>query len=213
MTNKEKTIDIALLLGTAFAVLTALFADFTRECAKLRESTFRLHIIANSDTETDQKIKYALRDYLLTDLGGIFADCESSEEAEAAAVRNSGYITARTNEFLVSKGCGYTAQVSVGRSDFPTRVYADMTLPSGSYEALNVVLGEGGGKNWWCVLYPSVCIGAASAGRPSALPQRTLYERSKQSNRMTADSLKAERGGIEYRFALYDLLRALFGIG
>ncbi len=210
MTNRERYIDIALLLGTAFAILASLFADFAGECDALHESTFRLHIVANSDSEEDQKIKYALRDLLLNDLGGIFAECDSSSAAKAAAERENAYITRVTNEFLASHGCGYTAEVTAGEADFPTRVYGDYTLPSGSYEALRITLGEGKGKNWWCVLYPSVCIGAASTEK-SVLPRRTLYEHNKQADRMTADSLKTERGGVEYRFALYDLLRTLFG--
>lgn len=209
MTNRERHIDIALLLGTAFAILTALFADFAGECDKLYESTFRLHLIANSDSEYDQKIKYALRDYIITDLGDIFKNCGSSAEAETAAINNTGYITGKINDYLISQGCPYTAHISVGTSDFPTRVYADRTLPAGDYEAMRVVLGEGKGKNWWCVLYPTVCIKAASAEK-SVFPSRMLYEQTKRANRMTADSLKAERGNIEFRFALYDLLHALF---
>lgn len=210
MTSREKYIDIALLLGTAFAILTALFAKFAGECDALYESTFRLHIIANSDSEEDQKIKYALRDYILTDLGGIFEGCDSAAEARAAAELGQPYITSMANQFLASRGCTYTAAVTAGISDFPTRVYGDYTLPSGRYQALRIELGEGKGRNWWCVLYPSVCIGAASADK-SVIPVRPVYERNKRSDRMTADSLKAERGGVEFRFAIYDLLRALFG--
>ena len=208
MTSKEKTIDIALLLGTAFAILTALFAKFAGECDALHESTFRLHIIANSNSEEDQKIKYALRDYILTDLGGIFTDCTGSAEAKAAAVRNSAAIAEKVNAFLTSRGCTYTAEVTAAPSEFPTRVYGDYTLPSGTYESLRVVLGEGKGKNWWCVLYPSVCIKAASADKP-VFPTRTLYEQNKRSNRATADSLRSDRGTVEFRFALYDLLLSL----
>ena len=210
MTNKEKTLDIAMLLGTAFTILIALFADFAGECDRLHDSTFRLHIPANSDSVKDQQIKYALRDYVLTDLGDIFAECDSAAEAVTAAEKNAEYIARKANQFLAEHGCDYTAKVSVGKADFPTRVYADYTLPSGKYETLQITLGEGKGRNWWCVLYPDVCIGAVSTQK-SALPQRTLYEREKRLNRMTAKSLETERGGVEYRFALYDLIRTLFG--
>lgn len=211
MTSKEKALDIAMLLGTAFAILAALFADFAGECDRLYDSTFRLHIPANSNSVRDQQIKYALRDYVLTELGDIFAECDTAAEAKAAAEQNADRISLRANQFLAEHGCEYTAEVTVGKADFPTRVYADYTLPSGSYDALRIVLGEGRGRNWWCVLYPDVCIGAASTQK-SVLPQRTLYEHNKRLNRMTAESLNTERGGVEYRFALYDLIRALFGL-
>ena len=212
MTRKEKLTDIALLLGTAFAVITALFADFARECGALHDSTFRLHIVANSDSPEDQSIKYAVRDYILTDLSDIFADCPTAADAEASAAVNAAYIAARVGEYLADRECDYAAAVSVGEASFPTRAYAGLTLPSGSYRALRVVLGEGRGKNWWCVLYPTMCIGAAGAEK-TVLPSRELYERRKRLDRLTADSLRTERGGIEFRFALYDLLRSLFGKG
>ena len=210
MTNREKLIDIALLLGTAFAIITALFADFARECAELYDSTFRLHIIANSDSPEDQRVKYAVRDYILTDISGIFADCATAAEASAAAEENAGYIAERVGGYLAGRGCGYAASVSVGEAGFPTRAYAGLTLPSGNYRALRIVLGEGGGRNWWCVLYPSMCIGAAGAEK-TVLPRRELYERRKRLDRLTADSLRTGQGGIEFRFALYDFIRSLFG--
>ena len=210
MTAREKRLDIAMLLGTAAAILISMFAGFAKECDELRDNTFRLHILANSDSEADQKIKYALRDYILTELGAVFAGGRSKDEAAAIAGRDLPYIEARANEFLQSIDCPYTARCSVGRAEFPTRVYGDVTLPAGEYDALRIVLGAGEGKNWWCILYPSVCLAAAKIPE-SRLPRRELYEKRKAADRATADSLKAERGEIEFRFALYDLLNALLG--
>ena len=211
MTSKEKRLDIAMLLGTAFAIITALFAGFAKDCDELRESTFRLHILANSDSEHDQRVKYALRDYILTDMGDMFASCASKNETKALAERNLGYIEQRANEYLRSIGCEQEAHCSVENCDFPMRVYADLTLPAGSYDALRIEIGEGAGKNWWCVLYPSVCVNAVSVPK-SSLPRREFYEQRKAADRATADSLKAERGEVEFRFALYDLIKSLFGL-
>ena len=210
MTTKEKLLDISMLLGTAAAVLISAFAGFAKECDGIRESTFRLHITANSDSVRDQRIKYALRDHIIDDLGAIFASCNDKNGAKALAERDLPYIELRANEFLEEQGCGYTAVCEVCEDEFPTRVYADCTLPSGRYDTLRIVIGEGQGKNWWCVLYPSVCVSAASAVT-AALPARTLYESRKAADRMTADSLRDKHGGIEYRFAIYDLLRTLLG--
>ncbi len=211
MTKKEKMLDISMLIGTAAAVIFAMFAGFAKQCDELRENTFRLHILANSDSAEDQQIKYALRDYILSDLGAVFTSCTSKEETMQLAERNLSYIEQRANEFLAEKGMGQTVKCYVENTGFPTRVYEDQTLPAGNYDALCVVIGDGEGKNWWCVLYPNVCLRAASVQK-SVLPQRTLYETNKRTARMTADSLKAERGQIEYRFALYDLIKKLFGI-
>ena len=211
MTPKEKLIDISMLLGTAAAVLISAFAGFANECDEVKEKTFRLHIIANSDSEYDQRIKYELRDRIADELGAVFGSCTTKEQTKALAQRNLPYIEQRADEFLQSRGCPYTAVCEVCEDEFPTRVYADFTLPSGRYDALRVTLGEGKGRNWWCVLYPSVCIGAASSGK-SPLPGRTLYENRKAADRMTADSLIDRRNGIEYRFAVYDLIRSLFSV-
>ncbi len=211
MTRKEKLLDISMLLGTAVAVLVAMFAGFAKETDKLYESTFRLHILANSDSPEDQRMKYELRDYILTDLGAVFSSCPTKEATVALAERNIPYIEQRSNEFLMTHGYDCTVKCSVENTEFPTRVYGEMTLPAGNYDALRVVIGDGAGKNWWCVLFPSVCIKAASV-QTGPILTRALYEQRKAADRMTADSLRAERGGVEYRFALYDFIKSLFGI-
>lgn len=211
MTSKEKRLDIAILLGTAFAILIALFAGFAKDCDELRESTFRLHILANSDSVHDQRVKYALRDYILADVGAIFAGCTDKNDAKALAERNLGYIGQKAGEYLRSIGCTEPVRCSVETCEFPTRVYADFTLPAGNYDALRIEIGAGAGKNWWCVLYPSVCLNAASV-QGSPLPRRELYEQRKAADRATADSLKAQRGEVEFRFALYDIIKWMFGV-
>lgn len=207
MTFKEKALDISMLLGTATAILTALFANFARECDGLCESTFRLHILANSDSAEDQRLKYALRDYILSDLGDIFSSCSSEEGARETAKRELPYIGERANEYLQSVGYPYTATCTVENTAFPTRVYGDITLPAGNYDALRIEIGSGGGRNWWCVLYPSVCLNAASVPE-TPFPRRELYEQRKAADRSTADSV---RGTIEFRFALYELLKKAVG--
>ena len=200
-----------MLLVTAAAIIISLFAGFAKDCDALYESTFRLHILANSDSEHDQRIKYALRDYILADVGAVFAGCTDKGDAKALAERNLGYIEQKSGEFLRSIGCTEPVRCSVETCEFPTRVYADFTLPAGNYDALRIEIGEGAGKNWWCVLYPSVCVNAASVPS-SPLPRRELYEPRKAADRATADSLKAQRGEVEFRFALYDLIKSLFGL-
>lgn len=206
----EKTLDIALLFGAAAAIICAVFADFAGQCEEMQEKAFRLHILANSDSAADQDIKYSLRDYILDDLGYIFSCCDTKETAAAAAKRNLPLITQRANEFLDRSGCGYEAVCTVEKCRFSTRRYGDYTLPAGEYDALKIVLGQGEGRNWWCVLYPSVCLPAASEP-VSPLPKRTLYEEEKKKAKLTADSLAIECGnGIEFRFALYEWLLSLF---
>lgn len=176
----------------------------------MRENAFRLHILANSDSAADQETKYGLRDYILGDLGYLFRSGESKEEAVLLARRNLPLIEERANEYLARRGCAYGAVCTVEKCAFTTRKYGDVTLPAGEYDALRIVLGKGEGRNWWCVLYPSVCLPSASV--PRALPSRSVYEEEKERAKRTADSLAVENGsGIEFRFALYEWLCGLFG--
>ena len=212
MTSREKRLDIAMLLGTAAAVAVSAFAGFSEKCDRLYDNTFRLHILADSDSEKDQRIKYELRDNLIAEFGGIFASCGSKAEAVKLVERNLMYINRCSEEFLRGSGCDYSVSCSIENTAFPTRAYGDTTLPAGNYDALEIIIGSGKGSNWWCVLYPSVCLDAVSTENHRVFPERELYFRQKKLNRATADSLRAQRGEIEYRFALYDILRSLFGL-
>lgn len=207
LTN-EKILDISLLLGAAAAILLALIAGFTASCEEMQEKAFRLHILANSDSAADQEIKYALRDYIIGDLGYFFRSCRTKEETVRLARRDIALINERANGFLKKSGCGYSAVCSVENCSFPTRRYGDHTLPAGDYDALKIVLGKGEGRNWWCVLFPSVCLPAAA--EKTSLPSRAAYTEIKQRAKLTADSLAVESGkGIEVRFAIYEWVRSL----
>lgn len=209
MTHKEKTLDIAMLLGAFISVIFALLLDFTANCEEMQDKAFRLHIMANSDAAADQRIKYDLRDYILSDLGFIFKACDTKAETVKAAEKSLPLITARVNSYLEETGCGYTAVCTVEKCSFKTRKYGDYVLPSGEYDALKIVLGEGEGRNWWCVLFPTMCLNAAS-DLPSPLPERTLYKKEKRSAQLTAESFG---NNIEYRFKIYDLLKEFLDCG
>lgn len=210
LTN-EKILDISLLLGAAAAILLALAAGFTASCEEMQEKAFRLHILANSDNAADQEVKYALRDYIIGDMGYIFRSCRTKDETVRLAQRDLTLINVRANEFLKKNGCGYSAVCSVENCSFPTRRYGDYTLPAGDYDALKIVLGSGEGRNWWCVLFPSVCLPAAA--EKSTLPTREAYEHEKKAAKLTADSLAVESGkGIELKFAIYEWARSLFNL-
>lgn len=208
--TREKILDLSLILGAAAAIFTALIFNFTQNCEEMQDKAFRLHILANSDSASDQEIKYALRDYIITDLGYIFRSCETKDETVMLASRDLPLISERANEFLEHSGCNYRAKCTVEKCSFPTRRYGDHTLPAGEYDALRIVLGEGKGHNWWCVLFPSVCLPAAA--ERNDLPAREFYEEQKVRAKMTADSLAVESGkGIEVKFAVYEWLREVFG--
>lgn len=212
MKLSEKRLDLALLIGAVISVIIALAADFTADCEEMQDKAFRLHILANSDNSADQQIKYNVRDYIIDDLGYIFRSCETKDETAVLAKRNLNLISDRVNGYLESTGCEYKAVCTVEKCDFGTRKYGDYTLPAGSYDALKITLGKGEGHNWWCVLFPTLCISAA-AELPEGFPERSLYEEKKASAALTADALAYEYGiDIEYRFKFYEWFKEFFGV-
>ncbi|MBQ8904408.1 MAG: stage II sporulation protein R [Oscillospiraceae bacterium] len=210
MKHKEKTLDIALLIGAAISVIIAMTTGFVKNCEEMQDKAFRLHILANSDSAEDQQIKYEVRDYILNDLSFIFSSCETKDETKALAERNISLITERINDYLKLDGCGYRAECTVGKCSFGTRKYGDYTLPAGEYDALRITLGKGEGNNWWCVLFPTLCIDAVS--EETILPERELYEEEKKKAQLTADSLAARYGEVEFRFMFYEWFREFFGV-
>ena len=157
----RKNIELGVLFGLICAI-TLSFARFEVRCDELRENILRLHIVANSDTEADQTLKLAVRDKILENTSTLFEDCTDLISAQAAAQDNLDLIADTAQQVIDENGLSYSAKVSVGDAYFNTREYDDFTLPAGTYRSLIVTLGEGKGKNWWCVVFPAVCLPAAA---------------------------------------------------
>ena len=118
----------------------------------------RLHIMANSDSDTDQQIKMDVRDAVLLATAQGIELCESEADAEEYIGDNLEIIEATANAVLEENGADYTAHAQMGTYHFPDRTYGDVTYPEGDYRAVRIVLGEGEGHNWWCVMFPPLCI-------------------------------------------------------
>ncbi len=160
MKIKRQNIELAIIFGLVAAILCS-FARFDNKCENLRKNIFRLHIIANSDDEIDQAVKLKIRDRIIEASSDLFQKDGTLQEAIVLADRNKALFTDIANDTLRENGLDYRAVVTVGKAHFDTRVYDAFTLPAGTYQALNIRLGRAEGKNWWCVLFPSVCVPAA----------------------------------------------------
>ncbi len=160
MKLKRKNIELALVFGLIAAILLS-FARFDSECEDLRRNVLRLHIIANSDSEEDQAIKLMIRDRIVKKSGDLFDPVGNLDAACDTAEKNLSVFTDIANDCLRENGFDYRANVTVGEAYFNTREYDTFTLPAGIYRSLNIKLGKASGKNWWCVIYPTVCLSAA----------------------------------------------------
>lgn len=156
----RKNIELGVLFGLICAIVLS-FARFEVRCDELRENILRLHIIANSDSEADQNLKLAVRDEILKSSTDIFKDCRDISSACNIAETQLDVIADKANSVIKQNGFNYTATATVGDAYFETRQYDDFTLPAGTYKSLIVNLGEGKGKNWWCVVFPCVCVPTA----------------------------------------------------
>ncbi len=159
----KKRIELSVAFGLICALLLSV-SHFNAACDDLRQNVLRLHIIANSDSDADQNLKLKIRDEILNETGDLFLNCNDLEIAEETVKQNLDLFNKIANKVIKENGFNYTATASFGKSDFSTRYYDDFTLPAGEYNSLIITLGEGGGKNWWCVVYPTVCISAATKG-------------------------------------------------
>ena len=163
MENKNGTLlaVLALLLSTLVIALMPTEAE-----AEIYEDTLRLHILANSDSEDDQELKLKVRDRLLTEYGEMLKG-ESIGEAVGIINEKLSEIEEDVEEWIREYGYSYDASVTLSREWYDTREYEDFTLPKGEYTSLRVIIGEGEGKNWWCVMFPPLCLDIASESAPA----------------------------------------------
>lgn len=165
-----------------------------RDRQTLNGELIRLHVIANSDSEEDQRIKLLVRDAII----GQLPQAESVRQAREYLQEHLSQLEACANEVLQANGCTETAQVTLGKESYPVREYDTFSLPSGVYESLRVVIGDGNGQNWWCVAFPALCMGATSEDAAEVAVGSGFSEE-------LTDTLTAQ-DGYEIRFFLLDLL-------
>ncbi len=156
-----KKLNVAISLALVFTVCIS-FARVDALCQDIRDNVFRLHIRANSDTEADQNLKLLIRDAILKTEGENFGRQDNLREAISYAENNIENFEKIALQVIKEQGFDYDVDISVGDSYFENREYDDFTLPAGVYKSLNINIGSGEGKNWWCVMFPAVCIGASA---------------------------------------------------
>ena len=188
-----KRLEISVLLAFVFSVLLSM-AALNTECAEIRSSVLRMHVLANSDSEEDQALKLQVRDRLLEISREIYSHAATREEAIRQTNTHLQLLQEEAQKVVVLRGYDYRVSVALENSYFTTRTYGDVTLPAGNYQALRVVIGEGEGHNWWCVMFPPLCISAASE------------DEAQLSEVLTPEQMElVETDGYEVRFKCVEL--------
>ena len=130
----------------------------------IANNVFRLHVLANSDSEEDQNLKYKVRDSLLKYMREICGNCKNKQEAISLVEKNKENFKQIALDTIRSEGYSYDVNINIGNFEFPTKDYGDISLPAGYYDALRVEIGEAKGHNWWCVMFPPLCFVDISSG-------------------------------------------------
>lgn len=162
---KLRFFEIALLIGLAVFLSSGALALRTQD--ELADKVVRLHVLANSDSEEDQALKLRVRDVVLERATAILEQSADRREAESRLHGQLLELERIAREEILASGYDYPVTAELQNTDFPTKEYDGFTLPAGEYLALRIMIGEGQGQNWWCVVFPPLCT-AASADVPAS---------------------------------------------
>lgn len=153
MINKsivKKILIVVLVVLVGVGIIGAVKSDNSTDC-------IRIHIRANSMNEYDKRVKYEVKDELVSLLSPLLIECNSKAEAYSVVKNNLDNIHNLAQQVLIKNGLNYSVRVMLRKEEFPTRQYLNYTLPSGIYDSLTIELGEAVGDNWWCVAFPPLC--------------------------------------------------------
>ncbi len=189
-------IAIAISLYMAFSC-----TYFTASAESVKEDVVRLHILANSDSEIDQEIKLKVRDTLLKTNASVLSDSVTTENAKEHFESSREILLKTAKDTLKENGFDYDVKITLQEEYFNTRDYGNLTFPAGQYTALKVILGKGEGKNWWCVMFPPLCVPAADG----------LETNENTADYLTQSGEKIVNGGEKYvvKFKLLEIYEEL----
>ena len=191
-TPKRKVLELGVGLGLLLSVvLTVAAAQRGKVAAQVRADTIRLHVLANSDTIEDQLLKLEVRDAILDALPAAVTAAATPRQAAQALRTALPQLQRAANLALHQAHSAQRAAVRLETADFAARAYGSFALPGGAYTALRVELGDAQGHNWFCVLYPALCVAGATAEYPTPQENALVF------------------GRYEVRFALWDALQGL----
>lgn len=192
-------------------ILSFLLFIYTTLCAisyaksvstDIAESVFRLHVIANSDSEEDQNLKYIVRDNLIKYMNSLLPEFSNKEEAIKIAKEHEQDFKQIALDTIKEQGFDYDVNINIGNFEFPTKHYGDISLPAGYYDALRVEIGKAKGQNWWCVMFPPLCFVDVTSGVVPEESKKDLQDNlSEEEFALISDEHSNE---IQFKFKLLE---------
>lgn len=161
--SKVKRTFIIITLLCLFILVSAIsYVDAVS--TNIANSVFRLHVIANSDSKEDQDLKYKVRDKVIEYMNSISKNCTSKQEVISLANKHQKDFQEIAKQVVLDNGYDYDVNIYIGKSDFPTKNYGDISFPAGTYDSLKIEIGQSSGQNWWCVMFPPLCFVDVTSG-------------------------------------------------
>ena len=196
-----KKFYFTVLLVSVFLSSILAYSDNTKK--NISDSVLRLHIIANSNSDADQSLKLKVRDRIILDAGELFSNTKSAENAVLEVIRHMEFLENSARDELLKNGSSSDVNIEVGEFFFPQKRYGGLFLPAGNYNAVRVILGEGKGKNWWCVMFPPLCFTRGVLEIPDDSDAYLKDNLSKGEYALITDETMPK---VELRFKILDLL-------
>ena len=198
---KLKNISILIFLLFIYTFICAQ-SYVTAVSSDLSNAVFRLHVLANSDSEEDQKLKLKVRDSLLQYMNTLCSSCQTKKEAIAIAIEHKNEFQKIAEHTIKENGYSYSVKINIDNFYFPTKNYGDISLPAGFYDALRVEIGKAQGQNWWCVMFPSLCFIDINSGIVDSEAKENLEENlNSESYNIVSDNNNL---GIEFKFKIIE---------
>ncbi len=204
----EKKLLSVLLISVAITLIIGILP--VRGEKKIYDSVIRLHVLANSDNDADQELKLKVRDGILKYTEDLLSGCKTKEEAEELIKNNLEGFALCARRTLAENGSSHSVDIDFGKEYYPTRDYDSVAFPGGEYLSLRIKIGEAEGKNWWCVLFPPICLSAASEknGKGSMEEAFVAVGLTPEQYKIVTESKEGE-GKYKIRFKILEVLREL----
>lgn len=197
-----KNLIILLFLFATFFIITA-YSYASNVSEGLADNIFRLHILANSDSEEDQTLKLKVRDAILEYMKTLTEDISDKQAVIALSKNHMEDFKEIAEKVIQENGYDYSVTIEIGNFYFPTKYYGNISLPAGNYDALKIEIGEAKGQNWWCSLFPPLCFVSVTSGVVDEAGEEYLKENLSEEEFAIVSSSSSE---VEFKFKIIEMI-------
>lgn len=211
-------IRLTILILSLITLLSIMTMTVNSEVKKInnisenyKEKLIRFHVIANSDSEEDQNLKLKVRDEIIAYLQPKLENSKSIKESEVIIKSESDKLEEISKNIILKNGYNYEVKVGIQYSNFPTKQYSNIVLPAGQYKALKIVIGNGQGKNWWCVMFPPLCFVDENNGVIDKKTDEKLKKAlTKEEYELITQNSRKQLSRVKVKFKIVEILENIF---